>query len=75
MLLLLSLNINITNSTFTTSSYKHWQSTQHVKKMSPKPTLFHCNGTYVLPEVAMLLQMFFFMVLQYFQLLMSYQIP
>lgn len=30
------------------------------KKMSPKPTLFHCNGTYVLPEVAMLLQMFFF---------------
>lgn len=45
------------------------------KKMSPKPTIFHCNGTYVLPEVAMLLQMFFFMVLQYFQLLMSYQIP
>lgn len=45
------------------------------KKMSPKPTPFHCNGTYVLPEVAMLLQMFFFMVLQYFQLLMSYQIP
>lgn len=39
-MLLLSLNINITNSTFTTSSYKHWQSTQHVKKNVTKAHTF-----------------------------------